>query len=79
MHPSICLLCRPYRSFSCSVLFYLALSNLFELSAFGTSAKGNVVEKLFDSPLTESRTPTEFWTKRWNRMVHKLLKVSDFD
>eukprot|EP00531_Pseudo-nitzschia_arenysensis_P010754 CAMPEP_0116136602 /NCGR_PEP_ID=MMETSP0329-20121206/11812_1 /TAXON_ID=697910 /ORGANISM="Pseudo-nitzschia arenysensis, Strain B593" /LENGTH=408 /DNA_ID=CAMNT_0003631481 /DNA_START=61 /DNA_END=1287 /DNA_ORIENTATION=+ len=66
-------------SYLMTVLFYLALSNLFELSAFGTNAKGNVAEKLFDSPLTKSRTPTEFWTKRWNRMVHKLLKGGIFE
>ena len=61
------------------VLFYLALNNLFELSAFGANTKGSVTERLFDAPLTKSKTPTEFWTKRWNRMVHKLLKGGIFE
>ena len=58
-----------------SVLLYFALNNLFELNAFGENAKGYATERLFDAPLTKSRTPTEFWTKRWNHMTHKLLKV----
>lgn len=66
-------------SYLMTLLFYFALSNLFELSAFGAKAKGNVTERLFDAPLTQSRTPTEFWTKRWNRMVHKLLKGGVFE
>jgi len=58
------------------VLLYFALNTMFELNAFGENvAKGFATETIFDAPLTKSKTPTEFWTKRWNHMIHLLLKV----
>ena len=29
------------------------------------------------SPMTESSSPSDFWGRRWNRMIHAVLKVSD--
>lgn len=61
--------------FSALVLIYFTLNNMFELNAFQENVKGFATEPLFDAPLTRSKTPTEFWTKRWNRMTHRLLQV----
>jgi len=61
------------------LLFYFTLNNLFELNAFGENVKGFVTEPIFHSPLTHSKTPTEFWTKRWNHMTHRLLKGGIFE
>ena len=59
-----------------TVLLYLSIKLTFEMNAFGENVKGFATRPLFDSPLTKSTTPTEFWTKRWNLMTHTLLKVS---
>ncbi|VEU33944.1 unnamed protein product [Pseudo-nitzschia multistriata] len=64
-----------YNSYLFTVLLYFTLNNLFELNAFGENVKGFATQKVFDSPLTKSKTPTEFWTERWNHMTHLLLKV----
>jgi len=29
------------------------------------------------SPLSESTSPSDFWSRRWNRMIHAVLKVSN--
>ena len=52
---------------------------MFELNAFSENAKGFATKTIFDAPLTKSKTPTEFWTKRWNHMTHLLLKVCYID
>ena len=46
----------------------------FEASGLGDNVKGFATYRVFDAPLTKSRSPTEFWTKRWNIMIHRLLK-----
>lgn len=66
-------------SYSISLLLYFALNTMFELNAFGENVKGFATEPLFDAPLTRSKTPTEFWTKRWNHMTHRLLKGGIFE
>lgn len=59
------------------VLVYLTLKTGFDLTAFGENVKGFATEKIFDAPFVKSRTPTEFWTKRWNLIIHPLLKVCE--
>lgn len=68
-----------YNSYCITILLYLTLENLFELDAFKEKAKGLATEKIFNSPLTKSKTPTEFWTKRWNHMTHLQLKSGIFE
>lgn len=68
-----------YNSYLFTVLLYFTLNNLFELNAFGENVKGFATQKVFDSPLTKSKTPTEFWTERWNHMTHLLLKRGIFE
>lgn len=59
-----------------ALLMYNTLRFAFELAALGENLKGYDTLQLFDRPLTMSRSPTEFWTKRWNMYVRGLLKVS---
>lgn len=77
--PDLLSLGNIFNSYLYMLLFFCALNNLFELNAFQENAKGSMTERLFDAALTQSRTPTEFWTKRWNRMVHRLLKGGIFE
>ena len=65
----------PSIDFTVAVLFYFGLNNLFGLGAAKVVLSGFDAKPVFDSPLTKSKTPTEFWTKRWNHMVHLVLKV----
>lgn len=61
-----------------SLAVYLTLSTGFNLNAFNEMIKGADVERIFDSPFLLSRTPTEFWTERWNLMTQSLLKTAVF-
>jgi hypothetical protein len=63
-------------SYCHAVLTYLTLKTGFDLTAFAENIKGYATDTIFDSPLTNSRSPTEFWTKRWNLMIQRFLKVS---
>merc|ERR1711933_103638 len=65
-------------SYLITILLYFTLNNLFEISAFGMQLQGNATKPIFDAPLTKSKTPTEFWTKRWNHMTHNFLKGGIF-
>ena len=62
-------------SYCHAVLVYLTLKMGFDLTAFGENIKGYATDTIFDAPLTNSRSPTEFWTKRWNLMIQRFLKV----
>lgn len=77
--PDLLSLGHLFNSYFTALLVYLALNNLFELNAFGENVKGSATYPLFDAPLTHSKTPTEFWTKRWNHMTHRLLKGGMFE
>jgi len=60
------------------VLTFLNLSLAFGTSAFGLKALGFSTVPIFLNPLFASSTPTEFWTKRWNVMIHQTLKYGIF-
>lgn len=66
-------------SYAIIFLLYFTLNTMFETNAFGENVKGFATEPLFDAPLTRSKTPTEFWTKRWNLMTHRLLQGGIFE
>lgn len=38
---------------------------------FGTQA-----ESVMENPVLESVSPSEFWGKRWNKLIHGVLKVT---
>jgi hypothetical protein len=48
-----------------ALMMYLTLSIGFNLTALNEMMKGYDVKAIFDSPFLLSRSPTEFWTKRW--------------
>jgi hypothetical protein len=55
---------------------YVALRVTFDSTALGENLKGYDTVPIFINPLFGSRTPTEFWTKRWNTMIYTNLKAS---
>jgi hypothetical protein len=57
-------------------LIFGTLKTGFELSALNENIKGFDTYRLFDQPFFKSRSPTEFWTVRWNLLTQPLLKVS---
>jgi hypothetical protein len=59
-------------------LLYFTLKVGFEAGGLGENAKGNATHKVFREPFVKSGSPTEFWTQRWNSMIHKLLKGGVF-
>jgi uncharacterized protein with PQ loop repeat len=58
------------------LLIYCTLSTGFGLTAFGENLKGVASHKIFDSPFVGSRSLSDFWTNRWNKMTQLILKVS---
>lgn len=65
-------------SYCQAVLVYLTLKTGFDLTAFGENVKGFATDTIFDAPFTRSRSPTEFWTRRWNLMIQRFLKGGVF-
>merc|ERR1712165_192462 len=61
-----------------SVMTFLHLALGFGMTALGNKAQGYSTKAIFLNPLFASRTPTEFWTKRWNVMIHQTLKYGTF-
>jgi len=57
---------------------YLTLSFGFRLTAFGEHVKGYRTQPIFHNPLFASRSPSEFWGKRWNLTIHRILKHGAF-
>jgi len=61
-----------------AVLTYLNLSLGFGATALGNKLQGHSTVPIFRNPLFASRTPTEFWTRRWNVMIHLMMKYGVF-
>jgi hypothetical protein len=36
---------------------------------------GKRADTVMENPILESTSPSEFWGKRWNKVVHGILKV----
>jgi hypothetical protein len=57
------------------VLFQLTLSTFGEGLMFATTLiTGIRAQKLMDNPVFESTSPSDFWGRRWNLLVHTELK-----
>jgi hypothetical protein len=57
------------------VLFQLYLTTFCEgLDAATALVTGFESEPVMLNPVFESKTPTDFWSQRWNRLVHGVLK-----
>lgn len=61
-----------------AVLTYLTLSFGLELTAFGEQVKGYYTAPIFANPLFTSTSPSDFWGRRWNVMIHRILKYGAF-
>ena len=62
-------------SYCSVVVVYYALKFLFELDAWKSQVGDGVVTKpVFRRPLWASTGPRDFWSRRWNLMIHRILK-----
>jgi hypothetical protein len=50
----------------------------FELTNFGENVKGYLTKPTFINPLWASTSPTDFWGRKWNLMIHNILKGGAF-
>lgn len=49
-----------------------------ELLTLSENVKGWSTKPPFRNPVFKSRSPTDFWGKRWNRTIHEVLKGGAF-
>jgi hypothetical protein len=62
-----------------ALLFQLYLSLYGEgLSLTSMAVSGYQTQPLMLNPLFESTSPSDFWSRRWNRLVHHVLKNGVF-
>ena len=61
-----------------SVHTYFHLLVGFELTNFGENVKGYLTKPTFLNPLWDSTSPTDFWGRKWNLMIHNVLKYGVF-
>lgn len=57
-----------------AVLAFFMLAVGFEMASFGDNLKGFLTKQPFYNPLFTSRSPSEFWGRKWNMTIHRLLK-----
>eukprot|EP00525_Craspedostauros_australis_P005110 CAMPEP_0198109034 /NCGR_PEP_ID=MMETSP1442-20131203/1048_1 /TAXON_ID= /ORGANISM="Craspedostauros australis, Strain CCMP3328" /LENGTH=428 /DNA_ID=CAMNT_0043764505 /DNA_START=47 /DNA_END=1334 /DNA_ORIENTATION=- len=63
----------------CQILMlYSILFIGFNGSALSPQLQGFATVPIFTNPMLTSRSATEFWTQRWNMMIHALLKHGIF-
>ena len=68
-------LINPDGFFCTAVLFQSYLTTYCEgLLLIWTAAFGYQVDPVMKNPLFESKSPLDFWSKRWNLLIHKVLK-----
>lgn len=57
------------------LLFQMYLATFGEGLIFATTVlSGRETEDIMDNPILQSHTPSEFWGRRWNLLVHQCLK-----
>jgi hypothetical protein len=61
----------------CTVLtsWSLAMSLNGGMITFLQLLTGKQFGEVMDYPLYKSKSPADFWSQRWNRLVHRDLKV----
>ena len=58
-----------------SVLFQLVLCTFGEGLVFATTLLTGIrAHRLMDNPMFESKSPSDFWGRRWNLLIHRVLK-----
>ena len=61
-----------------AVVTYLTLSFGLEITSIGEQVKGYYTQPIFYNPLFGSRSPSDFWNRKWNNMIHTILKYGTF-
>ena len=61
-----------------AVLTYFVLALAFELVAFGEQVKGYSIKPIFNNPLWSSRSIREFWSRKWDLMIQRVLKYGAY-
>jgi hypothetical protein len=61
-----------------AILTYLTLSFGLEITGIGEQVKGYYTNPIFHNPLFTSRSPSDFWSRKWNNMIHTILKYGTF-
>lgn len=59
-----------------AVLTFYVLSVGFNLTGFAGNLQGYAVADVLKSPLFVTKSPSDFWAKRWNPVIGGALKVS---
>jgi hypothetical protein len=58
-----------------SVLFQMYLTTYCEgMTLFWCTLSGYQMETVMKNPLFESKSPSDFWGRRWNLLIHAVLK-----
>mmetsp|Transcript_43715 Transcript_43715/g.105429 ORF Transcript_43715/g.105429 Transcript_43715/m.105429 type:complete len:237 (-) Transcript_43715:234-944(-) len=58
-----------------AVLFQLYLTTYVEgVTLIWTALSGCQVDEVMKNPMFESRSPSDFWSRRWNLLIHRVLK-----
>jgi len=60
------------------VLTYFFILVGAESANLAENFKGYKTTRAFNNPLWGSKSPTDFWGRRWNTMIHKILKGGVF-
>jgi hypothetical protein len=61
-----------------AILTFLSLRFGYEMTALGEQVKGYYTKPLWSNPLFTSTSPSDFWSRKWNLMIHRLLKYGAF-
>jgi hypothetical protein len=62
-----------------SVLFQMYLTTYCEgMTLFWCTLSGYQMERVMKNPLFESKSPSDFWGRRWNLLIHAALKGGVF-
>jgi hypothetical protein len=61
-------------SYALGVLTYAYLSLGMNMTALADQTKGYYTQPIFRNPLVESRSISDFWGRRWNLVIHRMIK-----
>jgi Membrane bound O-acyl transferase family len=61
-----------------AILLFLTVSFKFEITRVAEQLKGYYTDPIFTNPMFTSRTASDFWSRKWNNVVHTILKYGAF-
>ena len=65
-------------SYFMAVAVFLHISTTFELASLPDNLQGYYTQPIFHNPLFCSRSPSDFWGRRWNMTIHRMVKHGVF-